>query len=1274
MASPLKSKICISSVTNGGVTCSSPVITILDGILPDGVLINCELDSNNCFEVSVIADDVTGLAGLCVPVVIQCEDCGVCDPLETTICFCEDNNDCDACQDCIGGFCEDRCPDQECDNGTCVNCVDDEDCPNNQICVAGNCQCPPDMPFMDEFGNCKECQSDANCPDCTECVNGDCLPIVCSTGACDPETNNCVECINSGDCTKANECCVDKECECCDGYVRNLVTGECEEAPDCVADEDCPECFICDGGDCIPQPCPDGQICVGGECLPICPCEESDCIGDSAVCVPHPTEVGVCYCNDCSKHDCAGSDCNNGCECVGDECVPSECYEDAQNVALEWVKEVSGSPGNSLGALGVASVSAVAGDLIQNGGAGSYRDYTISIAATNTQSGVGQWYVSTQPGSLTPVTAIGDPNAVVRLQDIDDLTFGFYLIYREDSNCHRSIKVPVVLNQQLENPLQAPEDGWLVLTDQIVNSGGCSYGGSLSTSWKLCIVNGGDFVFSSNTPVETGGDGITINFSGAGSSCLLASIAGCGNWTGKLAIECGDLTINVTAPEFVIDELCCSIDCGGPGETCDTPTNVNLPINVFYYYGASGVSSSDAVAMVDLFDGSVTFDEVYNIASQMCWGSSDNGAISNDAIEATGSMWSVANPNSNPMAYQFSYSNGTCVHVGQDCVIETNCKIYSGQKCLEKCEEFDTLIVPRDVSIEDTETIWYILPNNTAVAYYSQPVSTQSFDSSGVALGGALSFVPVAGAALGNLGAAPFYTVNGPSFNTYYGMNEIELTLNRTSDLNRITFNSTTPCPTDANRSFDVYGCTNSAACNYNANATVDDGSCEVLATTITYVCDGTGLIVTPTGCLSPYNITITGGSLLDEPYVSGMLLDDGSYNITVEDQNGYTKLYNTVISCCDSSFSIDAVPYSCNVASTETLTTSGVISDGETVVIDGKTYTFKTVLTDTDGFVLIGGTEEESLDNLIAAITLSTGAGSIYAASTTIHPTVTAEAGAGTTMDVTALVPGTAGDSITTVETMVNGAFGAGNLSGGTQSTMTLQFSGGATDYTIEATHVGGTMTLSPSTPLVQVGDGDLVFTITDPVTNDEEFDFTITDANGCVVTYRRTISCCTENCVLGSNQTTELTASAAEVTITDNTTYYTYRINEAVAGIGELNTIATNLQTADSIVVLNMNHISNPSPVGTDLFYTNGIIGTPIVNNLGTLAELEFNVSKSYLFDPSCCESTVDTRVQSLAENFVTSSYPNTGQFSRFPSSDAMSVDFNIFSYDIDCCAPTI
>lgn len=120
------------------------------------------------------------------------------------------------------------------------------------------------------------------------------------------------------------------------------------------------------------------------------------------------------------------------------------------------------------------------------------------------------------------------------------------------------------------------------------------------------------------------------------------------------------------------------------------------------------------------------------------------------------------------------------------------------------------------------------------------------------------------------------------------------------------------------------------------------------------------------------------------------------------------------------------------DVDATGVLTLTGDPLDGESVLIDTKTYTFEDTLTNVDGNVLIGATASDSIDNLIAAIVLGAGSGTLYAAATTLHPTVSAAAGVGDTMDATAKSPGIGGNTIATTEGLTNGSWGAATLEDG--------------------------------------------------------------------------------------------------------------------------------------------------------------------------------------------------------------------------------------------------
>lgn len=107
--------------------------------------------------------------------------------------------------------------------------------------------------------------------------------------------------------------------------------------------------------------------------------------------------------------------------------------------------------------------------------------------------------------------------------------------------------------------------------------------------------------------------------------------------------------------------------------------------------------------------------------------------------------------------------------------------------------------------------------------------------------------------------------------------------------------------------------------------------------------------------------------------------------------------------------------------------------ADAETAVIGGKTYTFKTSLTNTDGFVALGANPTEALANFKAAVNLEAGAGTAYAAATVINPYVKALASTATTVTFEAKVPGLIGNFIPTTDTAASGAFTSTVMAGGT-------------------------------------------------------------------------------------------------------------------------------------------------------------------------------------------------------------------------------------------------
>jgi hypothetical protein len=104
------------------------------------------------------------------------------------------------------------------------------------------------------------------------------------------------------------------------------------------------------------------------------------------------------------------------------------------------------------------------------------------------------------------------------------------------------------------------------------------------------------------------------------------------------------------------------------------------------------------------------------------------------------------------------------------------------------------------------------------------------------------------------------------------------------------------------------------------------------------------------------------------------------------------------------------------------TLSLTGQPLNTETVTIGLKTYTFQSTLTNVDGNVHIGATSQDSIDNLIAAITLGSGAGTAYASATTAHPSIALMSLERSSNDMILTVSST---SLATLETLTNGSWG---------------------------------------------------------------------------------------------------------------------------------------------------------------------------------------------------------------------------------------------------------
>lgn len=116
-------------------------------------------------------------------------------------------------------------------------------------------------------------------------------------------------------------------------------------------------------------------------------------------------------------------------------------------------------------------------------------------------------------------------------------------------------------------------------------------------------------------------------------------------------------------------------------------------------------------------------------------------------------------------------------------------------------------------------------------------------------------------------------------------------------------------------------------------------------------------------------------------------------------------------------------------VASTLLTSDATAPSDGETVTLGSKTYTFKTALTPTPFEVLIGISASVALDNLKSAVNATAGAGTTYATGTGANPDITAGTKTATTILFTAKVGGKGGNALVSTETSAHLSFGSATL-----------------------------------------------------------------------------------------------------------------------------------------------------------------------------------------------------------------------------------------------------
>lgn len=120
----------------------------------------------------------------------------------------------------------------------------------------------------------------------------------------------------------------------------------------------------------------------------------------------------------------------------------------------------------------------------------------------------------------------------------------------------------------------------------------------------------------------------------------------------------------------------------------------------------------------------------------------------------------------------------------------------------------------------------------------------------------------------------------------------------------------------------------------------------------------------------------------------------------------------------------------------TATITSNGTnVSNGDTVTVDGVTYTFKTALTPAANEVLIGASAAASLTNLVAAINLYGTSGTTYGAGTQTPPGVWASAVTSTVITLSARKGGSGGNSLAIAKSAATLTLSGSTLSGGSGS-----------------------------------------------------------------------------------------------------------------------------------------------------------------------------------------------------------------------------------------------
>jgi len=163
-------------------------------------------------------------------------------------------------------------------------------------------------------------------------------------------------------------------------------------------------------------------------------------------------------------------------------------------------------------------------------------------------------------------------------------------------------------------------------------------------------------------------------------------------------------------------------------------------------------------------------------------------------------------------------------------------------------------------------------------------------------------------------------------------------------------------------------------------------------------------------------NIAASRNNITQNPTCDHVLSSD-----QVDGNNDFWELldYNTWYQCAGTTgFANTGTGLKDGIAAQGTLSLPINPSNGDTFTIDSKVYTMQDTLTDVDGNIKIGASASETQGNIKAAINLEAGAGTKYAASMTLHPTVSCGSWSSDDAVMTAKTKGSAGNSIATTDT----------------------------------------------------------------------------------------------------------------------------------------------------------------------------------------------------------------------------------------------------------------